>query len=67
MKKLARNQTSNRNTSTAAKTIVKTKRRGGVKSKHRKAGSTTYTVKGWGMLATSASPCSAEPRSARTI
>ena len=47
MKKLARNQTSNRNMSTIAKTIVKTKRRGGVKSKHRKAGSTTYTVAGY--------------------
>ena len=46
MKKLARKQTSSRKTSSVSQVITKRKR-GGEKTKHRKVGSTTYTVTGY--------------------
>ena len=48
MKKLARKQTSSRKTSSVSQVITKrSEDRGGEKTKHRKVGSTTYTVTGY--------------------
>ena len=47
MKKLARKQTSNRKTAIGETKTIYKRRRGGVKSKHRKEGTGSYTVSGY--------------------
>ena len=47
MKKLSRKQTSNRKTANGVAQTITKKRRGGKGTKHRKAGSDTYMVKGY--------------------